>query len=514
MNKYYFDKEEASKAIGFIETFCTHTKGELTGKQLLLEDWQKKIVGDLFGWKNKKTNLRKYRTAYIQIPRKNGKSTMCAAIGLYMLFADSERGSEIFSAAGDRAQAGIVFEIAKQMIINNIELTKRSKVFRNSITNESKGNFYQAISSDSKTKHGFNANCVIFDELHTQPNRDLWDTLLTSTGARRQPLCIAITTAGYDRQSICWEIYNYAKQVENKIIKDESFYSCIYEAEIDDDITDQKVWKKANPNYGISLRKEYMKRESQRAVDVPSYQNTFKRLMLNIWTDSVTAWITPKEWEACEGEIDLKKLKGKACWAGLDLASTRDISALVLLFKEDDKFLLVPYCFIPEENARKRSEKDKVDYMTWIRDKHIIATSGDVADYNFIKHKIKELATEFNIQSIAYDRWNASQLVIDLTNDGVPMAPFGQGFLSMSAPTKEFEKIILGEQLVHNGNPVMSWAINNVAIQEDPAGNLKPNKAKSTEKIDPVVAAIMALGEHMTTEDLDSIYDQRGLLIL
>ncbi len=514
MNKYYFDKEEASKAIGFIETFCTHTKGELTGKQLLLEDWQKKIVGDLFGWKNKKTNLRKYRTAYIQIPRKNGKSTMCAAIGLYMLFADSERGSEIFSAAGDRAQAGIVFEIAKQMIINNIELTKRSKVFRNSITNESKGNFYQAISSDSKTKHGFNANCVIFDELHTQPNRDLWDTLLTSTGARRQPLCIAITTAGYDRQSICWEIYNYAKQVENKIIKDESFYSCIYEAEIDDDITEEKVWKKANPNYGISLRKEYMKRESQRAVDVPSYQNTFKRLMLNIWTDSVTAWITPKEWEACEGEIDLKKLKGKACWAGLDLASTRDISALVLLFKEDDKFLLVPYCFIPEENARKRSEKDKVDYMTWIRDKHIIATSGDVADYNFIKHKIKELVTEFNIQSIAYDRWNASQLVIDLTNDGVPMAPFGQGFLSMSAPTKEFEKIILGEQLVHNGNPVMSWAINNVAIQEDPAGNLKPNKAKSTEKIDPVVAAIMSLGEHMTTEDMDSIYDQRGLLIL
>ena len=514
MNKYYFDKEEASKAIGFIETFCTHTKGELTGKQLLLEDWQKKIVGDLFGWKNKKTNLRKYRTAYIQIPRKNGKSTMCAAIGLYMLFADSDRGSEIFSAAGDRAQAAIVFEIAKQMIINNIELTKRSKVFRNSITNESKGNFYQAISSDSKTKHGFNANCVIFDELHTQPNRDLWDTLLTSTGARRQPLCIAITTAGYDRQSICWEIYNYAKQVENKIIKDESFYSSIYEAEIDDDITEEKVWKKANPNYGISLRKEYMKRESQRAVDVPSYQNTFKRLMLNIWTDSVTAWITPKEWEACEGEIDLKKLKGKACWAGLDLASTRDISALVLLFKEDDKFLLVPYCFIPEENARKRSEKDKVDYMTWIRDKHIIATSGDVADYNFIKHKIKELVTEFNIQSIAYDRWNASQLVIDLTNDGVPMAPFGQGFLSMSAPTKEFEKIILGEQLVHNGNPVMSWAINNVAIQEDPAGNLKPNKAKSTEKIDPVVAAIMSLGEHMTTEDMDSIYDQRGLLIL
>ena len=360
MTDFYFDKEAASKAIGFIETFCTHTKGELTGTPLLLEDWQKKIIGDLFGWKQE-NGLRKYRTAFIEVGRKNGKSTLCAAIGLYMLFADDERGSEIFSAAGDRSQAGIVFEIAKQMILSNKELTKRGKVFRNSITNESKGNFYQAISSDSKTKHGFNANCIIFDELHTQPNRSLWDVLTTSTGARRQPLCIAITTAGYDRQSICYEIYNYAKQVQDNIIEDSSFYSAIYESEIDDDITDEEVWKKANPNYGISLRKEYMQRESQRAVDVPSYQNTFKRLMLNIWTDSQTAWIGPKEWEACEGEIDLEKLKGKQCWAGLDLASTRDISALVLLFKEDEKFIMLPFFFIPEENAKKRSERDKVD---------------------------------------------------------------------------------------------------------------------------------------------------------
>ncbi len=335
MTKFYFDKQAASKAIGFIETFCSHTKGELHGKPLLLEDWQKKIIGDLFGWKQE-NGLRKYRTAFIEVGRKNGKSTLCAAIGIYMLFSDDERGSEIYSAAGDRQQAGIVFEIAKQMILHSKELTKRAKVFRNSITNESKGNFYQAISSDSKTKHGFNANCIIFDELHTQPNRDLWDTLLTSTGSRRQPLCIAITTAGHDRQSICWEIYNYAKQVQDNIIEDSSFYSAIYEAEIEDDITSEKTWKKANPNYGISLRKEYMKREAQRAIDVPSYQNTFKRLMLNIWTDSITAWIGNKEWEDCKGDIDLEKLKGKECWAGLDLASTRDISALVLLFKEDE----------------------------------------------------------------------------------------------------------------------------------------------------------------------------------
>ena len=513
MNNFYFDKKAAAKAIGFIETFCSHTKGELHQEPLLMEEWQKKIIGDLFGWKNEDGN-RKYRTAFIMVPRKNGKSTLCAAIGLYMLFADSERGSEIYSAAGDRAQAGIVFEIAKQMILNNPELTGRSKVFRNSITNESKGNFYQAISSDSKTKHGFNANCIIFDELHTQPNRDLWDTLLTSTGSRREPLCIAITTAGYDRNSICYEVYDYAKKVQDGIIEDETFYSAIYEADPEDDITLESTWEKANPNYGVSLRKEYMERESKRAMDVPSYQNTFRRLMLDQWTDSQTAWIGNKEWELCEGEIDLERLKDKECWGGLDLASTRDISALVLIFKEDDKFLVVPYFFIPEDNAKKRSDRDKVNYVTWIKQNHVIATSGDVADYNFIKEKIMQLGMQFRIQSICYDRWNASQLVIDLTNENVPMEPFGQGFQSMSAPTKELEKLILGQQIIHDGNPVMSWMLSNIALQEDPAGNIKPNKAKSTEKIDGVVALIQALGSYMTEGNMNSVYDGRGLLIL
>ena len=511
---YYFDKSAAKKAVGFIETFITHTKGELSGQPFLLEDWQKKIVSDLFGWKNKKTDLRKYRTAYIQIGRKNGKSTLASALALYMLFADDERGSEIYSAAGDRQQAGIVHEIAKGMIVANPELSKRSKVYRNSIVNESKGNFYQAISSDSKTKHGFNANCIIFDELHTQPNRDLWDTLTTSVGSRRQPLTIAITTAGYDRNSICHEIYKYAQQVDNQSVKDETFYSCIYEAEMDDDITDEDVWKKANPNYGVSLKKNYMEIESQRAVDVPSYQNTFKRLMLNIWTDSVSVWIPNNEWMECHQEFDYSTLDGKECWGGLDLASTRDISAFVLLFKVDEKYIVLPHLFIPEENAKKRSERDGVDYVTWKNQGHIIATDGDVADYNFIKEKINELSKKYRIQSIAYDRWNASQLVIDLQNDGANMDPFAQGFVIMSAPTKELEKLIIGKQIIHNNNPCMNWMLSNVAIQEDPAGNIKIAKNKSKEKVDGLVALVMALGEMMTEESTDSVYDERGLLIL
>ena len=515
MSKYYFDKEAANKAIGFIETFITHTKGELTGEPLKLEVWQKKIISDLFGWKNKKTTFRKYRTAYIQVPRKNGKSTLCAAIGLYMLFADDERGSEIYSAAGDRQQAGIVFEIAKGMILNNEELSKRGKVFRNSIVNESKGNYYQAISSDSKTKHGFNANCIIFDELHTQPNRDLYDTLTTSVGSRRQPLTIAITTAGYDRNSICYEIYDYAKKVESKTIKDDTFYSCLFEALPEDDITCKKVWKKANPNYGISLKQDYMLVESQRAIDVPSYQNTFKRLMLNIWTESVQVWIPNKEWMACYQDFDYDTLDGMACWGGLDLASTRDLSALTLVFNVDNKYVILPHIFVPEDNAIKRSKKDNVDYLTFIREGDVIATEGDVQDYSFIRKKINDLAKKYRIQSIAYDRWGATQLILDLINqDGIPMSPLGQGFVSLSAPTKTYEREIIAKNVIHNNNKCMTWCMSNVAIQEDAAGNIKPAKNKSKEKIDPVVATICAFAEMMTTEAGDSIYDTRGLLIL
>tara|TARA_Y100000401_G_scaffold5734_1_gene3881 strand:+ start:1736 stop:3280 length:1545 start_codon:yes stop_codon:yes gene_type:complete len=514
LTKYYYDKKDADKAVGFIETFITHTKGELAGKPLILEPWQKKIVQDIFGWKNKKTDLRKYRVVFISVPRKNGKSTLTAAIGLYLLFADSERGSEIYSAAADRQQAGIMHEISKQMILNNPELSKRAKIFRNSITNESKGNFYQAISSDANTKHGYNANGILFDELHAQKSRELWDTLLTSTGSRRQPMTIAITTSGYDKQTICYEIYQYAKDVRDQIIEDDSFYPVIYESDPDADIQDEETWKQSNPNYGVSLKKEYMERESQRATDTPTYLNTFRRLHLNQWTDSDVAWIGHKEWLLCKEKINYDELKGMKCWGGLDLASTRDISAFVLVFKKDEKFIILPKFFIPEDNAYKRYEKDKIDYPTWIRQGYIDGTNGDVCDYEYIKKTIMDLGEKYNIQSISYDRWNATQLVLSLQDEGFEMDGFGQGYRSMSAPTKEFEKLILGQQIIHDGNPVMTWMMNNVSIMEDPAGNIKCARNKSKEKIDGVIATIMGLGNFMTQEDIDSVYNQRGLLII
>ena len=330
--KYYFDEKEAERAVAFIETMIRHCKGDLSGKLLKLEDWQKDdIIKPLFGTKHKETGLRRYRTCYVEIPRKNGKSTLGAAIALYILFADSERGAEVFSCAGDRNQAGIIFNIAKSMVEMSPELFKRGKLYRNSIINPSKGNTYKVLSSDAKLQHGHNAHAVLFDELHTQPSRELWDTMLTSTGARSQPLIMAITTAGSSKTdgNICWEIHDYACKIKDKIIEDDSFLPIIYAADEDDDITSEEVWMKANPNYGKSIKKEYMIAEAKRATEVVSYENSFKRLHLNIWTSAVTAWISDSKWMENYYDFNLEDLKFEKCWGGLDLASTRDLSSCI-----------------------------------------------------------------------------------------------------------------------------------------------------------------------------------------
>ena len=374
MTKFYYDDKEATKAISFIEKFCTHTKGDKSGKSLLLEPFQKKIVGDLFGWKNKKTNLRRYKVGLIQLPRKNGKTTLAASIILYVLFS-GERGNELYAAAGSRGQANIIFSICADMVRQNKHLSERAKVFRSSIVNESKGNFFKSISAESSTAHGFNAGFVLMDELHVQKNAELYQTLLTSQGARMQPLFISITTSGYDKNSIGFEVYNYAKKVQEGSILDDGFYSCIFEASKDDDISLESTWKKANP-----------------------YRNTFLRLHLNIWTDSQTAWLSHEEWMACHQDFDYSTLENMPCWGGLDLASTRDLTCLTLLFNVDGKFVFIPYIFIPEENAKKRSARDGVDYVAWLRDGHIFGTAGDVTDYSFIRAKVNELSTIYMLR--------------------------------------------------------------------------------------------------------------------
>ncbi len=513
MTKNYFDKNSADRAVKFIEDMICHVKGEWAGEPFMLEEWQKEqIVRPLFGWK-KPDGTRLYRTAYIEIPRKNGKSNLCAALGLYMLFADSERGAEIYSAAGDRGQAGIVFDIAKTMVNLNPQLTERCKVYQNSIVNTTKGNFYKAISADASTKHGFNSSCIIFDELHTQPNRDLWDTLTTSTGARREPLTIAITTAGYDKNSICWEVHDYAQKVADGIIKDESFLPLIFAAPEEADFALEETWKLANPGYGSIIKKEYLIKEAKKAKEIAAYENTFRRLHLNQWTTNETKWIGDDVWQTCNlSEINIEDFKGLPCYAGLDLASIRDLTALVLAFKVENIVTIIPYFFSPTDTAWVRSRRDKVDYPGWANEGFMELTPGSVTDYNFIKSKILEVAEDFDLRALAYDRWNASQLIIDLVDEGIPCEPFGQGFVSMSQPCKEIERLVLNKEINHGGNPVLRWNISNLQMKQDPAGNLKMDKAKSTEKIDGAVALAMSIGCMMNAEAPEnSTYEEGGI---
>ena len=516
MTKYYFDKEEANRAVSFIETFITHTKGSLTGHNMILEKWQKDdIIKPLFGWKDKKTGLRKYRQCYIEIPRKNGKSTLAAAVALYILFADSERGAEVYSCAGDRSQASIIFDIAKSMVQNNLQLKDRAEIYRSSIVNPVKGNTYRALSADAKLQHGHNAHAILFDELHTQPTHELYHTMKTSMGARTQPLLICLTTAGSSKTdgNICWEIHDYACKVRDEIICDEQFLPVIYAADDEDDIEKESTWKKANPNYGVSIRKEYIKAEAQMAMDLPSYENSFRRLHLNQWTTNEVKWLSDDQWMKCDEQLHIEKLANKNCFGGLDLSSVRDLSALTLVFPMDDGSIhVLPFYWLPQMTAQERSKKDKVPYLEWARQGFIELTDGDVQDYEFIRHKINDLALKYNINSVAYDRWNSSQLVLQLQDDGAKMNPFGQGFASMSAPTKEMEKMVLKKKIVHGGNPVLRWQIQNVQLRTDPAGNCKPDKQRSSEKIDGVVSLVMGLGEWMSEDIGSSIYDSRGII--
>jgi phage terminase large subunit-like protein len=507
----WYDNEAADRAIGFFRDCLTHVKGEKAGLPFELDNWQEDIVGALFGWK-RPDGTRRFRTAYIEIPRKNGKSTLCAGLALYMLFSDGEAGAEVYSAAAEREQASIVFDIASQMVQSEGVLRDCSKTFRKSIAVERTASSYKVLSADAYTKHGLNASAIIFDELHAQPNRDLWDVMATSTGARVQPLTIAITTAGFDRNSVCWEQHQYAEKVRDGIIEDDAFLPVIYAAGKDDDFRLEKTWRKANPAYGISIRSDYLEREAMKASELPSYENTFRRLHLNQWTEQAVRWLPMERWDEADpfGAFD-----GRPCWGGLDLASTTDVAAFVLVAQDDEGGIdVLPTFWIPEENAHRRERKDRVPYEAWIKQGLVRSTSGDVIDYDQIREDILKMSEKFNIQEIAVDRWNSTQLVTQLDGEGLNIAMFGQGFRSMSAPCKLLESLVMSKKCHHGGNPVMRWMMSNVAIESDAADNIKISKKRSTEKVDGIVALVMALARASESGDTGSVYDNEGITIL
>lgn len=493
---YEFDCVAADAAVGFFSDM-QFIEGDKAGQPFKLEGWQQAIIGALFGWKHADTGLRRYREAFIYVPRKNGKSPLAAGIVNIGLFVDDEPGAQIYSAAAEREQAALVYRHASGMIARDETLAAIATCYRSmkSIEIPRTNTVYKALSADAETKHGFSTHIAVVDELHAHKNGDLVDVLQTSMGARSQPMLVHITTADFDRPSVCNKKHDYACKVRDGILDDPSFLPVVYEASEDDDWTDPEVWAKSNPNLGVSLKREYLERECKRAQNEPSYENTFKRLHLNIKTQQDVRWLPMAKWDGC----DSAPVPDGPCYAGLDLASTTDVAALVLYWPETNS--VVPWFWIPGDNAEKRERRDGVPYLTWSRQEMVTLTPGNVIDYNYIRQQINELAETYNIERIGYDPWNATHLAQQLQDeDGLPMVSFRQGYVSMNEPCKEFERLIVSGKLKHGGNPVLRWMASNATAKIDPSGNIKPDKAKSTEKIDGIVASIMAVGLGMNPE--------------
>ena len=510
-----FDEDAAERAIRFF-TYLRQSKGQWAGEPLTLQDWQAFVVGSIFGWKETTTGLRRFRKAYTEVARKNGKTTLAAGVALYLLDFDNEAGSEVYCAATKRDQARLCWSEAMRMVQSTPSLKRRIKIV------ESRANMhvletsskFEALGADNDSMDGLNPHAYIIDELHAHKTRGIVDALETAPGARQQPLAFYITTAGVARESVYSETHDYARRVAEGIVDDDQWFVYIATLDEGDDWTDPAVYIKANPSLGVTIQIDELTAERDRAMEAPGRQNAFRRLRLNQQTEQESRWIDIAAYDKSDGLVDVEKLKGHPCYAGLDLASRSDIAALVYVFPDDTGgFDVVARFFVPEEGVEKRSRSGGVPYGQWVREGWIEATSGNVIDYDIIRERIKEDAANYDVREIGFDRWGATQLITQLQGDGATVVPIGQGFASLSAPSKELEAFILGAKIRFGKNPVMRWMFSNVTVEMDPAGNIKPSKGKSTEKIDGVVAAIMALDRALRNNG-PSVYETRGILTL
>jgi phage terminase large subunit-like protein len=544
---YRFDENAAQRVIDFFQ-FLRHSKGEWAGKVLELAPWQQFIVWSLFGWKKKSDGMRRFREAYIEVARKNGKSTLLAGIGLFMLFGDGEGGAEVYTAATTQKQAKIVFDEAANMRDSSPLLKQAIVHYRNNLHVLATKSKFEPLSNESETLDGLNVHAALVDELHEHKNRALWDVLDTATGSRRQSLMFAITTAGFDRESFCWKQREHSEKILNGILNDDHFFcfvACLDGARtvngVDipaDDWEDERNWPKANPNLGISVKLEDLQRKAKRAKEDPASQNNFLRKHLNVWTRNDTRWMPMDKWDACHGIVETKQtetgasvlispkearekyaelLKGRVAYAGLDLSTTTDLSAYVLVFQplhNEKTWTILPYFWIPEDNMHERVKRDRVPYDVWVREGFIEATVGNVIDYDFIRSRVNASAREYKVKEIAFDRANSSYLVSQLTSDGRTMVDFGQGTLSMSAPTKQLLSLTLQKLIRHLNNPVLRWMADNTVVVMNAAGDIKPDKSRSREKIDGIAASVMGLGRGILFAPKPSIYASRGVITI
>lgn len=515
---FYYDRKAANRAVKFIEKQLVHVEGKHAGEPFLLEWWEKKLILKFFGWKRRDNNARRFRVLFIFVPRKNGKSALAAAIALYLMFADKEPAAQVVCAAADKNQAGIIFNMASNMVVANDTLGSMAKVYKASIFAPQTNSALKVLSKKPNTKHGANLHGVLADEVHAIEDRELIDVLTTGTIARKQPVVVFTSTAGFDKTHFFYGLYCYAKTVAADPSKDETWLTAIYEAD-PENWKDPKEWIRANPNFGVTMDMESFEQDFRIALEVPAYENTFKRLRLNIWTEQDTRAIPMDKWALCyKPEAKIEELLGKTCYAGMDLASTTDLASLSLVFPpfgDRDFFDVLMFYWFPEGNYKQRMKKlGAVDIMPWNKSNHLTFTEGEVIDYDLIRAKFNELGKLYKIKEIAIDRWNATQLSTQLDNDGFTVVPTGQGFATMSDPTKFMLGLVLQGRLNHRNNPVLEWNARNFCTEEDAAGNLKPSKKKAKEKIDGCVSLVMALGRANANQPKMSAYANRGVRVI
>ncbi len=498
-----------------------HYKGKWAGQPLVLEPWQRFIVGSLFGWR-RRDGTRRFRTAYCEIARKNGKSTIAGGIGLYMLVADGEAGAEVYSAATKRDQAKIVFDAAAQMVKRSPGLKRLVAVYKANLSVLSTASKFEPLGADEDGMDGLNVHCALVDELHAHKTRGTWDVLETAVGARQQPLMFAITTAGFIR-GICYELRTYAVKILDGLLSDvstDSVFAFVATLDPGDDWRDPTVWVKANPGLGVSVAVDELERQAAKAAELPAAQNNFRCKRLNQWVEQAERWVDMARWDECGDEVDPEALAGRECFGGLDLSATTDLTAFLLVFPpagEDELWRLLAHFWVPEDRITKVSEGhlvDRVPYDVWQRQGLIEGTDGNVVDYDVLRARVGQLGQRYRIREIGYDPWNATQLAVQLQTDGFQMVEMRQGARTLSAPMKYLEGLILDAKLAHGANDVLRWMAGNVAVKVDDNGNITPSKKLSTGRIDGIVAAVMALGRATVAADATSIYSTQGIMTL
>ena len=504
----FFDEEQAARAIKFF-SYLKHSKGEWSGKTVELEPWQCWIVSTVFGWVNEDTGKRRFRTVYEEIARKNGKTTKLAGIGLKGLTKDDEGGPEIYSAATKRDQAAILFEESKRMIKQSRALRTRLREQQHDIKNPANFGFFKPLSADGNTMDGLNPHMALVDELHAHKTPEVWDVLKSALGARSQPLIWAITTAGFNKNGICYEVRDYAIKVLTGVIDDDAFFSIIYTLDDGDDWQDEGNWVKANPNLGVSVSVDYLREQARQAVIMPTAKVNFLTKHLNIWVTGESLWCNIERWLACAADYKPDNLGDVVeVYIGLDLAQVSDIaSATGIAVLSDGTWRVFGKHYLPEEAIENKYRKTTVPFRKWHEEGWLTLTPGNVIDYEWIKADLNHWLETLPVKEIPFDRYNSSQLVNDMLEKGAPMVGFGQGYVSMNPAMKELERRYLSGEIQHPNDPVLNWAMSNVVAMQDPAGNIKPAKDKSSEKIDPAVALIMAVGRAMLADESENIDD-------